>query len=180
MPAVYYLAKRSCPLGDLAGIPALIDQAGLMDVPQAHVAVLDGNAHSPGQPWKHGDQIIHTLWGELAWQLGGIEGFALVEGADVTGTSPGKDLLKELLEKCAPCMILIDELLAYIRQFQEGQPLSGGSFYSNLSFLQALMEAVKLPTTTCRQDGTRFWRKTLMATGPKLLNSKTRNPVSAR
>ncbi|OGR05786.1 MAG: hypothetical protein A2511_04565 [Deltaproteobacteria bacterium RIFOXYD12_FULL_50_9] len=144
MLAVYHLAKRNCPLGDLAGIPALIDEACLMDVPQAHVAVLDGTAHAPGQPWKHGTQTIKTLWGELAWQLGGGEGFALVDGADATGTSPGKDVLKALMEKYAPCVILIDELVAYIRQFQDGQPLSGGSFDSNLSFLQALMEAVKL------------------------------------
>ena len=44
-----------------------------MDVPQARVAVLDGTAHAPGQPWKHGKQTIKTLWGELAWQLGGAE-----------------------------------------------------------------------------------------------------------
>src|SRR5271170_1730148 len=54
MLAVYHLTTRKCPLGDLAGIPALIDQAGLMDVPVARVAVLDGNAHAPGQPWKRG------------------------------------------------------------------------------------------------------------------------------
>ena len=70
MLAVYHLATRKCALGDLAGIPALLDQAGLMDVPQAQVAVLDGTAHAPGQPWKHGKQAIRTLWGELAWQLG--------------------------------------------------------------------------------------------------------------
>ena len=144
MLAVYHIATRKCALGDLAGIPALIDQAGLMDVPQARVAVLDGNAHAPGQPWKHGKQSVHTLWGELAWQLGREEAFALVKEADTTGTSPGKDVLKTLLESCAPCVVLIDELVAYIRQFQEGQPLSGGSFDSNLSFLQALTEACKL------------------------------------
>ena len=115
-----------------------------MDVPQAHVAVLDGTAHAPGQPWKHGSQMVNTLWGELAWQLGREEGFALVKDADATGTSPGKDVLKALMEKYAPCVILIDELVAYIRQFQDGQPLSGGSFDSNLSFLQALTEAIKL------------------------------------
>ena len=71
MLAVYHLATRKCPLSDLAGIPALVDQAGLMDVPQARVAVLDGTAHAPGQPWKRGKQAIRTLWGELAWQLGG-------------------------------------------------------------------------------------------------------------
>src|SRR5438445_3855307 len=68
MLAVLHLAGRTCALGDLAGIPALIDQAGLMDVPQARVAVLDGQAHSPGQPWQHGKQSVRTLWGEIAWQ----------------------------------------------------------------------------------------------------------------
>lgn len=144
MLAVYHLATRKCALSELAGIPSLIEQAGMMDVPQARVAVLDGTAHAPAQPWKHGKQAIKTLWGELAWQLGGSEGFALVKEADATGTSPGKDVLAELLAKYAPCIVLIDELVAYIRQFAAGVILSGGSFDSNLSFMQSLTEAVKL------------------------------------
>jgi predicted AAA+ superfamily ATPase len=91
-----------------------------------------------------GDQ---TLWGELAWQLGGAEAFALVKDADATGTSPGKDVLRELLAAYAPCVVLIDELVAYVRQFPEGQALSGGTYDTNLSFVQALTEAVKLVPT---------------------------------
>ena len=144
MLAVYHLATRKCALSELAGIPSLVEQAGMMDVPQARVAVLDGTAHAPGQAWKHGKQTIKTLWGELAWQLGGSEGYALVKEADATGTSPGKDLLRDLLAKYAPCVVLIDELVAYVRQFSEGQTLSGGSYDTNLSFVQALTEAVKL------------------------------------
>lgn len=144
MLAVYHLATRKCPLAELAGIPALVDRAGLMDVPQARIAVLDGTAHAPGQPWQRGSQAIKTLWGEMAWQLGGAEAFALVAEADATGTSPGKDVLSELLERHAPCVVLIDELVAYIRQFPESQAISGGSYDSNLSFVQALTEAVKL------------------------------------
>lgn len=78
MLAVYHLATRKCALSDLAGISALVDRAGMMDVPQARIAVLDGTAHAPGQPWKRGSQTIKTLWGEIAWQLGGAEAFALV------------------------------------------------------------------------------------------------------
>jgi predicted AAA+ superfamily ATPase len=144
MIAVYHLATRRCPLSDLAGIPGLIDHAGLMDVPRARVAVLDGQAYAPGQPWKHGKQAIKTLWGELAWQLGQSDAFALVKDADATGTSPGKEVLQELLARHAPCVVLIDELVAYVRQFPEGQILSGGTYDSNLSFVQALTEAVKL------------------------------------
>jgi predicted AAA+ superfamily ATPase len=105
------------------------------------------NAHAPGQPWKHGKQSVRTLWGELAWQLGGSEGFALVKEADATGTSPGKEVLREVLAAYAPCVVLIDELVAYVRQFPEGQTLSGGSYDSNLSFVQALTEAAKLVPT---------------------------------
>lgn len=147
MLAVYHLATRKCSLGDLPGIPSLLDHAKLMDVPVAKVAVLDGTAHAPGQPWKHGQHSIRTLWGELAWQLGGEEGFALVKLADSSGTSPGKDVLRTLLDKHSPCVILVDELVAYIRQFPDGQNLSGGTYDSNLSFVQALTEAMKLVPT---------------------------------
>ena len=144
MLAVYHLATRQCALGDLSGIPALLDHAGVMDVPTAKVAVLDGTAHAPGQPWKQGKQAIRTLWGEMAWQLGGAEGFALVTDADANGTSPGKDVLCALLIQCAPCVVLLDELVVYIRQFVESQALSGGTYDSNLSFIQSLTEAAKL------------------------------------
>ena len=142
--AVYHLASRKCALGDLVGIPALLDQASLMDVPQAQIAVLDGTAHAPGQPWKQGKQAIRTLWGELAWQLGKAEGFALVQESDANGTSPGKDVLVTLLARYAPCVVLLDELVVYIRQFVESQALSGGTYDSNLSFIQSLTEAAKL------------------------------------
>ena len=48
MLAVYHLATRKCALSDLAGVPVLIDRAGLMDVPQARIAVIDGTAHASG------------------------------------------------------------------------------------------------------------------------------------
>jgi uncharacterized protein len=143
MLAVYHLANRGCDLSDLMGIPPLLDQAGLMDVPKAKVVVLDGTAHSPGQPWMHDGQSISTLWGELAWQLGKAEGYALVEEAEKNGTSPGKDVLGELLTRFAPCVVLMDELVVYIRQFVESQAISGGTYDSNLSFIQSLTEAVK-------------------------------------
>ena len=144
MLAVYHLATRKCALSELAGIPAIVDQAGMMDVPHARVAVIDGTAHPPGQPWKRGKLTIKTLWGELAWQLGGSEGFAMVKDSDASGTSPGKEVLRDLLAQNAPCVVLIDELVAYVRQFAEGKTLSGGSYDSNLSFIQSLTEAVKL------------------------------------
>ena len=147
MLAVLHLASRKGSLSDLPGVPLLIEKAGLMDVPQARVAVIDGTAHSPGQPWKHRRTVVRTLWGELAWQLDGEDGFAFVKEADATATSPGKDILRALLEAYAPCVVLMDELVAYIRQFPDGTTLSGGTYDSNISFVQALTEAAKLVPT---------------------------------
>ena len=142
--AVYHLATRTVPLSKLAGVSQILDTAGLVNVPQARVAVLDGNAHAPGQLWKHGTQSIRTLWGELAWQLGGEQAYALLKGADETGTSPGKEVLADVLGRHAPCVVLIDELVAYVRQFAEGEKLSGGTYDTNMSFIQALTEAAKV------------------------------------
>ena len=45
--------------------------------------------------------MVRTLWGELAWQLGGKEGYELVKDDDENGTNPG-DTLKELFNNYAP------------------------------------------------------------------------------
>ena len=140
--AVYHLATATCPVSELPGIPALLDAAGLMELPRARIAVIDGIRMSPNQPVEHDGLAINTLWGELAWQLAGPEGYALLADSDKAGTSPGKDVLEKLLRMAAPCIVLMDEAVAYIRQFSE-KPLSGGTFSSNLSFVQALTEAMK-------------------------------------
>ncbi|MFA7542307.1 MAG: DUF499 domain-containing protein, partial [Lysobacterales bacterium] len=113
----------------------------------AKVVVLDGIGLSPSQPRQVQGQALHTLWGELAWQLGGADAYAKVADADASGTSPGKQVLTELLAAHAPAVILIDELVAYVRQLEDGKPLAGGSYDSNLSFLQALTEAMKAVPT---------------------------------
>jgi predicted AAA+ superfamily ATPase len=143
MLAVYHLANGKALPSDLPGIPAILDAAGVTELPRARIAVLDGIKSSPNQPVTRGKLAVRTLWGDLAWQLGGDEGYAMVADADVSGTSPGKAVLQALLSRYAPCVILIDELVAYVRQFEEGKALAGGTYDSNLTFVQALTEALK-------------------------------------
>lgn len=147
MLAVYHIAKGETAASDLPGVPAILDAAGVVELPKARIAVLDGIKSSPNQPVMREGQRICTLWGDLAWQLGRAEGFKLVAEADASGTSPGKEVLTALLSRYAPCVILIDELVAYVRQFEEGKVLTGGTFDSNLSFIQALTEALKAVPT---------------------------------
>src|SRR5690606_28334715 len=143
MLAVYHLATHKAGTASLRDVPPILDAAGITELPRARIAVLDGIQQSPSHPTVHGDITVNTLWGEMAWQLLGDEGYALVADSDADGTSPGKEVLKELLTRAAPCVILIDELVAYVRQLELGKQYKGGTFDSTISFIQALTEALK-------------------------------------
>ncbi|MGF1869690.1 ATP-binding protein [Photobacterium indicum] len=143
MLAVLHLATRTVSTNKLEGIPPLLDTAGISELPKANTAVLDGIAMSVSQGKKHGDITANTLWGEMAWQLLGREGYKLVAASDRDGTAPGKDILTELLTKAAPCVVLIDELQKFISDLTPGAKLNAGTFEANLKFIQALTEAFK-------------------------------------
>jgi uncharacterized protein len=147
MLGVLHLAGGQAAASDLPGIPPILDAAGVITLPKARIAVLDGTKLAPNQPRKVDGYTLRTLWGELAWQLGGAEGYARLAESDASGTSPGKDVLAALIGDAAPCVILLDEMVAYIRQFEDGKALAGGTFGSNLSFIQSLTEAMKMVPT---------------------------------
>ena len=140
MMAVLHVASGKVPAGKMLGVAEMLAKAKVPSLVHANVAVLDGNALAPAQPRDHGSIQARTLWGELAWQLGKEEGYALVANSDTSGTSPGKDVLGKLLERFAPTIILMDEVVAYLRQLEPGKSYAGGTYSSNLSFLQALTD----------------------------------------
>lgn len=142
MLALYHLFSGA-KATELPGLESVFSDAKLKEPPKARRAVLVGTAISPGQPGKKPDgTVVRTLWGELAWQLGGKEGYALVAKADETGTNPG-DALDTLFKKYAPCLILIDEWVAYARQLFGKEDLPAGTFDAHFSFAQALTESAK-------------------------------------
>jgi predicted AAA+ superfamily ATPase len=143
MLAVYHLASAKVSPHDLEGVAPLLETAKVAGLPRANIVVLDGNQLSPNMPKNRDGVSVRTIWGEVAWQLGGKAAYEQVRGADESGTSPGKDVLEKLLKDYAPVAILVDELVRYIAQFEEGKSLTGGTFDSNLSFIQALTEALK-------------------------------------
>jgi len=149
MLAVYHLAKGAAPASELQGVSPILDSAGVTELPKARIAVLDGVdlLSLASKPRIHADCTVRTLWGELAWQLGGEAGYEHVKEADQTGTAPGKKELADMLAASAPCVILMDELVRYVSQFEEGKTLSGGTYDTQLSFVQALTEALKAVPT---------------------------------
>jgi predicted AAA+ superfamily ATPase len=160
--ALYHLCSGVEP-EKLLGIKELFTSIGVGQLPSIHTAVVVGTKLSAGQPVEKPDgTIVRTLWGEIAYQLGKAEAYALVAGSDETGTSPGA-ALDELLRRYAPCLILIDEWVAYARQLGDETVLCGGTFETQFTFAQALTEAVSatpgamlvvsLPVTEDQREG---------------------------
>ncbi len=142
MLALYHLFSGSAP-SELMDIEGVMQNAGLDRLPAVRRVVLVGNKISPGNPATKPDgTTVRTLWGELAWQLGGREAFARIEADDEKATSPG-DALRELFNACGPCLILIDEWVAYARQLHDQSDLPAGSFETQFTFAQALTEAAR-------------------------------------
>ncbi len=143
MLALYHLfsgAKAS----DLAGVDSVLAEAGMKSLPTAKRVVLVGNRISPGNPVKKTDgTLVRTLWGEIAYQLGGKKAFDRIAKDDEKATSPG-DAIRELMVEHGPCLILIDEWVAYARQLHDSADLPGGSFETMFTFAQALTESAKV------------------------------------
>ncbi|MEI7432418.1 MAG: DUF499 domain-containing protein, partial [Betaproteobacteria bacterium] len=143
MLALYHLFS-GVPPTELAGVDTILSATGVSSVPKVNRVVLVGNKISPGNPVVKGDgTVVRTLWGELAWQLGGKKAFDRLAADDEMATSPG-DLLRELFNEYSPCMILIDEWVAYARQLHDQSDLPAGGFETQFSFAQVLTESAKL------------------------------------
>ncbi len=142
MLALYHLFGGTPP-AELAGVDTILAEAGIDRLPAVRRVVLVGNKISPGNPVRKPDgTVVRTLWGELAWQLGGERAFARLAADDERGTSPG-DALRELFREYGPCLVLIDEWVAYARQLHDQSDLPGGSFEAQFTFAQALTESAK-------------------------------------
>ena len=136
------------PAGQLPGLETVTKLAGVSQPPKVRRAVLVGNRMSPADLHKKPDgTVVRTLWGELAWQLGGKEGYAMVRSADEKAVSPG-DSLRLLFNKYSPCLILIDEWVAYARQLYNKSDLPAGDFDAHFTFAQTLSESAKLADKT--------------------------------
>lgn len=151
MLALYHLFSGTSP-AELVGVDSILTEAGVSSLPKVNRVVLVGNKISPGNPIKKADgTVVNTLWGELAWQLGNAAGgaseakkaFERIQADDEKATSPG-DAIRELMNEYGPCLILIDEWVAYARQLHDTAELPGGTFETHFTFAQALTESAKL------------------------------------
>ena len=96
-------------------VEQILAGAGLDTVPPAKVASVDCAHISPSQPRKTPEGFtLHTLWGEIAYRLGGPAFYEIVRQSDEDRAAPGSEALDRLFAQAGPSLILLDETLSYI------------------------------------------------------------------
>ncbi len=129
---------------DPAHLKPFVDDSWQLPQPgQVDVAGVVGSDLDPFTGLSHpADNVTtYTLWGELAYQLGGRSGYALAEEGDRNKVAPGTALFEKIVGD-RPTLIMIDEIARHLRA-AIGAPTASGK--SNLAeqitaFLMSLME----------------------------------------
>lgn len=137
---LYHLAMHGPESVRWFGVDQLLKAAKLTTVPRATPAVFVGSEFDSikGRGGKDGTPLRTTPWGEIAFQIRGEEGFNLVAEHDRQRVAPGGDVIRELLPKDQPCLILIDELIHYVSRARKQ-----GWADQVYNFVQSLIEAVR-------------------------------------
>lgn len=143
MLALWHLMSGAVGIRELPESEAILRRVGDVDDRiEARRAAIVGTAFSATKPRVHDGCTTQTIWGEIAWQLGGREGYSLLQRDDEAGLNPGSETLLELLETHGPALIVIDELVAFARPLYGKQDMHC-SFDTLMSFIQSLTEALR-------------------------------------
>lgn len=156
MLALYHLMKHSDVItaDNTPNLREVFDEVGIDCAPKVNVATFVGSAENPAE-WKRPKDFpgitINTIWGNIAYQLaksaGKPEAYDIVKESDKKGISPGSDAFASLFDMCGPCLILIDELVAYGRKIyrpeEKDVDLPAGTFENFTTFVQELTEGAK-------------------------------------
>jgi len=131
---LYHLATHGPEAMQWTGVPAISDHAGIGELPRARTAVFVGHRFDP-RGGDDGTPLRHTPWGEIAWQLAGAEGYAIMAATDEERRAPGGDTIQRLFSLVdQSILILMDEVINYIsRNRQSGLGAQLYNFVQNLS-----------------------------------------------
>lgn len=151
MLALYHMVRGSSSFDYIPNLKPILKKAELESFPKANVAVLVGTALDPSHkknPSNLPGYTVSTIWGEMAYQLvvsaGKPELYAkYIRESDRKGVSPGSENLKNLFNECGPCLILMDELVAYAKKLYGANGLPAGSYDNFVTFIQEVTEAAR-------------------------------------
>ncbi|NIM06025.1 MAG: DUF499 domain-containing protein [Armatimonadetes bacterium] len=113
---LYHLAGCGKKGDGWKGVDRLKQKAGIKTLPKAAVATFVGTEFDSltGRGGDDGTPLRKTPWGEIAWQLGTEKSFAAISEHESQMTAPAGDVIRRMLPKGKPSLILIDELMNYV------------------------------------------------------------------
>jgi predicted AAA+ superfamily ATPase len=137
---LYHLGRHGPVAREWRGVNGLHAKAGVKDIPETATAVFVGTEFDSlkGRGGADGTPLRHTPWGEVAYQLGGAEAYAVVEEHDRKGVAPAGDVIRAFLPRDRPALILLDELMNFVSATRKIG--LGNELYR---FLQNLSETVR-------------------------------------
>lgn len=109
--AIWHIAKQGRKIQCLEHFTDL----EIIPTDTIQIAAIDGKDFDP-ENGIHRDDIgitTYTLWGEIAYQIGGIEGYELLQKSDRSGVSPGTSVIERLINN-KPTIIMVDEIADYL------------------------------------------------------------------
>lgn len=147
--SLYHTVKYSRDFRTMEAARNILDPEDMPQFDDARVAVFTQNTVSVTDGHLTDDGITtHTLWGELAWQLGGREGYERVRNADEQLIAPTAKDIQPIIQAASPALILIDELADYCNK-ASGKVVGSGTLFSQTnSFIQTLTEVVSATPRT--------------------------------
>jgi len=166
--SLFHLAKWGKKVASSEFTTDLISFTAPPQFDSANIAVFTNTTNDPTQGRKIGDYTIRTIWGELAYQLGGATAYEIIRANDEKQIAP-KGLFKKVLEQCKPCLILIDELADYCVSASGIKIEASNLSDQTISFIQELTEAVS-GTDNC----------VLIATLPASAQEVAGSPISSQ
>ena len=112
LTSLYHLANAGAEASKFPGVAELLKEAGITEAPSARVGVFVGNAWDPTQGRE-------TPWIDLARQLAGDRGVAVL-GAAARTTPPGTEALAKVFAAAeAPVLLLFDEVLNFVNRHRD-------------------------------------------------------------
>lgn len=133
--ALYHAARGSVPPDDFVD-RQLIPKPGTV-----RVAGVVGSDLEPTIGLAHDDATTFTLWGEIAYQLGGAQAYERVRQSEIDRTAPGTGFLDELIGD-QPTLIMLDEVARHLRAAKTVPTATGRSDLAEqtVAFLMSLFE----------------------------------------
>lgn len=140
--SLFHLAKLGKTAANSESVKELIEATDTPEFDGANIAVFTNTTNDAANGRMTADGVyIQTIWGELAFQLGGREAFEIIRKNDEQLISPA-GLFKKVLEKAKPALILIDELADYCIKASARKVGNSTLADQTISFMQELTEAV--------------------------------------